>query len=258
MDSWTIDGQAGEGAVLATAIHNGHALRPDVQALMVLDEATRLREEDPHTDTWAALGDVSAVVHRSRFEMDLNRPLESAVYLEPDDAWGLRIWKRRPPQPVIDKSRAQYRAFYKTIGTLLDDMTSRRERVAVLDFHAYNHRRGGPDADPEPQEQNPDINIGTHDLDLERWGPLVAAFAGELRGCAVDGRPLDVRCNVKFKGRQFPRWVDARFPNACALAIEVKKIYMDEWTGQPDPRVIGELANAFRQAIARLRAELGT
>ncbi|CAN5287129.1 hypothetical protein BH24PSE2_BH24PSE2_16950 [soil metagenome] len=79
MELWTVKGDPGDGPVMATAIHDGHELRPEVQALTALDEATRLREEDPYTGTWAALGDLSFIVHRSRFEMDLNRSIERSV-----------------------------------------------------------------------------------------------------------------------------------------------------------------------------------
>ncbi|CAN5287105.1 hypothetical protein BH24PSE2_BH24PSE2_16940 [soil metagenome] len=135
-------------------------------------------------------------------------------------------------------------------------MTAHWKRVIVLDFHSYNHRQEGSDAPPEPQEQNPDVNVGTHDTDLQRWDRVIGAFIEELSACRVDGRRLDVRTNVRFKGGNFPRWIDAVFPNACALAIEVKKIYMDEWSGEPKWPVIHELTKAFRQTIDKLKAEL--
>ena len=46
---------AGEwtGQVVASSVHAGHGLRPEIAAAMVLDEEVRLREEDPHTDVIA-------------------------------------------------------------------------------------------------------------------------------------------------------------------------------------------------------------
>ena len=67
-----------DGQIIATSVHAGHDLRPEVQDLMVLDEATRLREEDPFTDRIAAVAPARVVVHRSRFETDLNRIREKA------------------------------------------------------------------------------------------------------------------------------------------------------------------------------------
>ena len=70
-----------DDTVIATAIHDGHGLDPDVAALMSLPDADRLREEDPHTGQ--AVLDVPShvVVHRSRFEADLNRALDEAALL---------------------------------------------------------------------------------------------------------------------------------------------------------------------------------
>lgn len=74
-----------DGRVVFTAVHAGHDLRPEVRDLMILDEATRSREEDPHTERLGARLESGLVMHRSRFETDLNRPRDTSVYREPDD-----------------------------------------------------------------------------------------------------------------------------------------------------------------------------
>ena len=50
--------------MVATAIHAGHGLRRSIAALTALDDATRLREEDPFTDRLAAVGGTTVMVHR--------------------------------------------------------------------------------------------------------------------------------------------------------------------------------------------------
>ena len=37
---------------------------------------------------------ITVSVTRSRFEADLNRPRDRAVYLTPADAWGHQVWRR--------------------------------------------------------------------------------------------------------------------------------------------------------------------
>ncbi|MFN6987032.1 MAG: N-formylglutamate amidohydrolase, partial [Rhizobium oryzihabitans] len=38
------------------------------------------------------------------------------------------------------------------------------------------------------------------------------------------------------------RFIHERFAeNGCAIAIEFKKFFMDEWTGKPDRRVVSEI-----------------
>jgi len=61
---------------------------------------------------------------------------------------------------------------------------------------------------------------------------------------------LDVRENVRFKGGYLTQWVHERYPDrGCALAVELKKVYMDEWTGQPDDQHLRQLVSAFSGAV---------
>ena len=109
----------------------------------------------------------------------------------------------------------------------------------LFDVHSYNHRRAGPDAQPEPTEANPDVNVGTGALDRGRWARVVDALMDALDDEVIDGRPLDVGENVRFKGGHLTRWVTARYPETgCALALEFKKTFMDEWTGRVDERLL--------------------
>jgi len=75
--------EIGTGPLIATAIHDGHALRDDIMRYMALSDAERLREEDPFTGRWTQLAPTRVVGTRSRFEVDLNRPREQAVYRTP-------------------------------------------------------------------------------------------------------------------------------------------------------------------------------
>ncbi|MGD8148875.1 N-formylglutamate amidohydrolase [Ornithinimicrobium sp. Y1694] len=81
------------GQLVATAIHNGHELRPEVAEAMVLPEDVRRREEDPYTDVIGADAPARVVARRSRFEVDLNRPRDTAVYRTPADCWDLDVWR---------------------------------------------------------------------------------------------------------------------------------------------------------------------
>ena len=241
--------------VVATAIHAGHELRPDIHALTALDDATRLREEDPFTDLLTP-GGASVVAHRSRFEVDLNRPRASAVYREPDDAWGLELWVEPPTDGEVQHSQALYDQFYDDLGEHLDDVATRGPFV-VLDVHSYNHRRDGIDAAPAPSSENPDVNVGTGSLDRDRWGALVDRFMADVADHDVPGSRVDVRENIRFRGGELSRWVNERYPGrGCALAIEFKKTFMDEWTGTVDePRLRG-LHDALASAVPGLRSAL--
>ncbi len=250
-DLWWIE--EGDQPLLATAIHDGHEIRPELTDLLAISDADRRREEDPFTSRWTTVAANRIVARRSRFEVDLNRPPEQAVYQLPDDAWGLQVWKDRPPADVVERSRAEYRAFYDLLRETLDRLVARDGRVVVLDIHSYNHRRGGADAEPDDPERNPVVNVGTGTMDRRGWGPLVDRFMTELEGQQVAGEPLDVRENVTFEGGHLSTWVHGTYPTqVCSLSIEFKKIYMDEWTGQPDEETITDIEQALLATLPGL------
>ena len=240
--------------LVASAIHAGHAVRPEVRELLAVPGDQRLREEDPFTDRWTAVAPSRLIGRVSRFEVDLNRPRERAVYRTPDDAWGIAVWRTPPDEKVVARSLARYDAFYATAAALFDEIHARFGRFAVLDLHSYNHRRGGPAVPPAPADENPEINIGTSTMDA-RFHRAVERFAEALRGDGGDA--LDVRVDVKFRGGHFVQWIHARYPGeACAMAIEFKKTFMDEWTGAPDEARITALSERLVDAVPVLLAEL--
>jgi N-formylglutamate amidohydrolase len=240
----------GDGPLVAAALHAGHDARPDLLPHFALPEAERLREEDPFTDRLTAVAPTRLVGLRSRFEVDLNRPPEGAVYRTPEQAWGLTVWKDGVPEAVFEASLAGYRAAYDALEPLLDEKVARYGSVVVYDIHSYNHRRGGPAGEAAPEAENPEVNVGTGSLDRARWGSLVDRFIRELSlagEATALRRRLDVRENVRFRGGHFSQWAHARFPGrACVLALEFKKVFMDEWTGAPDEHHL----DALRAALA--------
>jgi N-formylglutamate amidohydrolase len=190
---------------------------------------------------------------RSRFEVDLNRPRDEAVYVRPDDAWGLDLWRRPLPDDEQTRSRALYDSFYAALEGVLGRAERRFGRFVVYDLHSYNHRRDGADRPPADPKSNPDINIGTGSMARDRWAPVVDRFVASLEGAVVGGRRLEVGENVRFQGGYLAAWVHRRFPETgCVLAIEVKKFFMDEHTGVLDGDVhaaVGDLLAATTGAV---------
>lgn len=94
------------------------------------------------------------------------------------------------------------------------------------------------------------MNVGTGSLDRARWAPVVDAFIDAMAAQRLDGRPLDVRENVRFKGANVAAWTHERYPGrGCAPAIEFKKIFMDEWTGEPERAQVEQLAAALAATV---------
>jgi N-formylglutamate amidohydrolase len=239
--------------LVAAAIHAGHAVRAEIAGRLALDEEQRLREEDPFTDRWTAVAPSRLIGTVSRFEVDLNRPRDQAVYRTPDDAWGLEVWRAPLPENAVECSLERYDAFYAAAGALLDAVHERFGRFAVLDLHSYNHRRAGPQGAPASAGENPEINLGTSTMDA-RFAPAVERFADALRTAGA----ADVRANVKFRGGHFVRWIHDRYPgDVCAIAIEAKKTFMDEWTGAPDDESIHRVGRQLAAAVPALLEAVG-
>lgn len=227
----------GPGPLIATAIHDGHDLRPSVAKAMILSDADRLREEDPFTGQAVAGVPTYILGHRSRFEFDLNRGAEGAIYRTPEQSWGLEVWEGEPDEKLFEESLRIHAAYYRMLGALLDDIAAAHPQFVLIDVHSYNHRRDGPDGAPTPQEKAPDVNIGTSSMPREHWAFLLDPLMEAMRGYDFNGRSLDVRENVAFQGKgEQTRFVHERYPGqGCAIALEFKKFFMDEWTGEPDP-----------------------
>ena len=86
--------KSGKGQVLATAIHHGHNVRSDLLKYFAINQQDRLREEDPYTGNWTNIGDHQLIIEQSRFECDLNRQRDEAIYKEPSQSWGLKVYQK--------------------------------------------------------------------------------------------------------------------------------------------------------------------
>jgi N-formylglutamate deformylase len=245
----------GGGPVIATAIHDGHAVRPEIAELLALDDATRLREEDPHTGRLAAVAPTFLVALRSRFEVDLNRPRDKAVYRAAADSWGLEVWCRACSDEIVADSLAVYDAFYAVLERTLRKRGA--GRFVVLDIHSYNHRRQGPQAPPASAADNPEVNVGTGTVDEARWGGVVDRFCADLAAREVCGHRLDVRKNERFQGGAMSAWINRTFATrGCAIAVEFKKTFMDEWSGRLDADHLEQLRGALAATLPGLRGSL--
>lgn len=249
--------EMGNSPLVAVALHDGHAVREEVAASLALPKHDRFREEDPFTRTWTVVADTRIVDLRSRFEVDFNRSRERAVYRSAEEAWGLQVWTSPPPAEMIERSLAQYDAFYAEVQRVFTRLQWQFGRFVIFDLHSYNHRRGKPNAPPADPLTHPEVNVGTSSLNRDRWAPLIDRFIKDLRCFNFLGRQLDVRENIKFGGGHFPRWTHQTFPDAaCVLALEFKKFFMDEWSYEADHRQLEAIYRALKSTVPGILEEL--
>ena len=247
----------GTSPLIATAIHDAHLLREELKNIMILKEEDQLREEDPFTGDLTDVAQTRLIGLRSRFEVDLNRQRDKAIFINPEDAWGLNIYKTKPSQEMINRSLEEYDIFYNEINQILSDMQKRFGRFVVYDIHSYCYRRNGPDGLEADPKLNPEVNIGTGTMNRELWAPIIDRFISDMRSFNYLDWKLDVRENIKFKGGFFPKYIHENFPeSACVISVEFKKIFMDEWSGKLFEDKFNLLKSALQHTVPGVLQEL--
>src|SRR3546814_9331137 len=94
----------------------------------------------------------------------------------------------------------------------------------------------------------------------ERWAFLLDPLMEVMRASDFGSRKLDVRENIAFQGKgELARFVHDRFTKTgCAIAIEFKKFYMDEWTGEPDMKEMDGMSRVVNHVEQNGRANVRT
>lgn len=235
--------------LLSLSIHSGHQLPHQLWEDCGISEEERFREEDPYTDQFAALFPNHIILETSRFAVDLNRRRDMAVYLKPEHCWGLPINREHLDKDTIQALYQDYDRWYEQLDYAVHRLLARHEFLIVLDLHSFNHRRGGPVAEPDPQIDNPDIILGRSNMS-QKYYPTIEKLRLALDGRELIGRKLDCRCDVKFPGGQLSRYLNAKYPDRLfCVAIEIKKIFMDEWTGELYRQDFEDLKSFFHRAV---------
>ncbi|WP_140938269.1 N-formylglutamate amidohydrolase [Sphingobacterium lumbrici] len=232
------------------AIHDGSRINPVLKDYLNLNDAERFREEDPYTGTIAELPINKFIVSTSRFQLDMNRTIADAIYLRPEQAWGLSVWENLP-EPHIATLQNEHHNVFKEIETLIQRTIDDHGYFVVLDIHSYNCKRSGP-LEEVDHNANPQINLGTI-YNHPKWRSLIQYFITSIQHQTYFSQPIDIRENVKFKGGYLSQFINKKFGDkGCVLSIEFRKDFMDEWTGEPYIQHI----MAYRQILMNALTDL--
>ncbi len=224
---------------ICTALHNGHRFRSSLESYCALNEEERLYEEDPFTAELIDAMPITLIGRDSRYEYDLNRPVSTCIYKK---AWGKKVWVRPLSSAQRKLSVSKHKAFYTVLDELVAHLEERFGACVVFDLHSYNHRR--LDGDP------PTFNLGTEQVDLDRWGPIVERFKHGLGNMALTNTLVRAAYNEVFYGRGYLiAHVNSRFENTLVLPCEVKKVFMDELTGEPYRLLLNELKEKMKHCL---------
>lgn len=234
----------------AFAIHDGHEIDPSLLPYLDIDETGRLREEDPHTAKIATLPFNRLVVSTSRFQLDINRDIENAVYLHPEQAWGLEVWKKDLPSYLVDQLYRHHDHIYSIIDKLIESTIDRYGYFVVYDIHSYNAKRSGSE-EVIDEESNPQMILGTAH-NHEKWATLAQLFMESIRQQATD-QQIDIRENIKFSGGNLSKYINSKYREyGCVLSIEFRKDFMDEWSGEVFPKKLAACKQILLNTVETL------
>jgi uncharacterized protein (TIGR02421 family) len=223
------------------AIHNGGNFRSELREKLNISKMERWHEEDPFTWRFIEALPLRIVVHDSRYEYDLNRPQEDALY---DTAWGKKVWKNELSESEKSLSLQKHNDFYRVVDALVEKLERDFGGSVIFDIHSYNFKKyGGNSAD------FPTFNIGTEKID-QKYRKSINKFIKELE--KIDLTPLYNRVaeNEVFFGRGYLlSHITENFKNSLVFALEIKKIYVDEESGDEYPDIITKISIGLKRAI---------
>lgn len=231
--------------VICAAIHNGHRLRKDLEKTFMLSKEERFFEEDPYTDELISSFPIQLIGNDSRFEYDLNRAKTLSTYFK--TAWNKQVWQKPLSAKQRAISQAKHESFYNVLEAIIAKVESLFSRAIVFDIHSYNYKR--------IEKDTPTFNIGSGQIDVERWGSVVKHFEKQLNKIELPNLSVRAATDEVFHGRGYLiSHVNAHFDNTLVLPTEVKKVFMDETSGDVYPLVLEELKAGFKSAISETAA----
>ncbi len=231
---------------IAVAIHSGHRVRQELLPFMALDSGQRKFEEDTATDTMIkGLGNAVWALE-SRAVYDLNRPVDAALPLEPEQFWGTRVYTGRPTPEMNQKSLESFHAFYRFMETCIHLMLDRFGICVVYDIHSYNISRQQEKGIASP----PVFNLGTALLDRSKWTTAIDSWLELLGRISLPGIRTSVAENRVFSGKgEFCRRLSCLDNRVLVLPTEISKVYMDETSGKLNPQMVSAVQNGLQNAV---------
>lgn len=225
---------------LCAAIHNGGNLRPELADNCLLSQAERYYEEDPYTASFVAQQAITLTGNDSRYEYDLNRNTDECVY---ETAWGKEVWKAPLTEAAICASKEKHAQFYRIVSAVVEALAEDFGQCIVYDNHSYNYRR-------HERTDLPVFNLGTTSVKSDSWRPVIDSWLQALKNMQVDGLEVTAAENNIFYGKGYlAAHCHGLYDNVLVLATEVKKVFMNELTGEADTQVLPSMQKEYNKTV---------
>ncbi|MCF2873909.1 MULTISPECIES: N-formylglutamate amidohydrolase [unclassified Tenacibaculum] len=224
------------------AVHDGHQFRKELWENCIHTEYERWYEEDPATKAMVQSHPIVIAGLDSRFEYDLNRAPETAIY---NDAWGKQLWKEPLSKENRNKSLEKHTNFYKVVSSLISKIEENFGCCIVYDMHSYNWQRW--------DREVPTWNLGTKNVNNERYDDFIESWREILEKTPMpNGIQSTSKINDTFQGNgYFLKYITSNFTNTLVLATEVAKVYCDELTQVMYPEVVIAVEDYLKRALKK-------
>ncbi len=228
------------------AVHDGHQFRKELWDNCLHSEYERWYEEDPETKNMVNSHPIVIAGMDSRFEYDLNRAPETAIYV---DAWGKQLWKNPLPTEMKQKSLDKHANFYKVVHALINKIESKFGVCIVYDMHSYNWKRW--------DREVPTWNLGTSNVDNMRFDREIESWRHSLSELNLpNGIKSTSKINDTFQGNgYFLKYITNTFKNTLVLATEIAKVYCDEYEYIMYPEVVAAVEKQLKVRLPKHAAE---
>lgn len=222
------------------AVHDGNQFRKSLWENCLHTAHDRWYEEDPCTKEMVLDHPIVLAGCDSRFEYDLNRAPDTAIY---EDAWGKQLWRYPLPKNEYQKSLEKHSIFYKVVHALVTQIERKYGKAIVFDMHSYNWKRW--------DREVPTWNLGTSNIDNGRFGQIVTSWCSKLGQMQLpNGIRSTSAVNDTFQGNgYFLKYITNNFNNTLVLATEIAKVYCDEHSGVIYPEVVRSVARNLQDLI---------
>ncbi|MEC3907928.1 N-formylglutamate amidohydrolase [Tamlana sp. 2201CG12-4] len=224
------------------AIHDGHQFRKELWDNCIHTEYERWYEEDPETKTMIKTHPIVIAGCDSRFEYDLNRAPEEAVF---ETAWGKQLWYKPLSETMKTKSLQKHTNFYRVMHALIEVLETKFGFCTVYDMHSYNWKRW--------DREVPTWNLGTVNVDNKRFGGAIEAWRQSLSEIELPNAIASTsKINDTFQGNgYFLKYITRNFKNTLVLATEIAKVYCDEYEQIIFPEVVATVEKALIERIPK-------
>ena len=241
------------GYYAGVAMHAGGLVRSEILEIMAVSKKDRFREEDPFTERFIHDLPIQIIGRDSRFEYDLNRAPHRAIYESDKKIWGIEVWKKKLTQKERNISLSRHKEFHALMDIVSEYILKQNRHAVIFDMHSFCYQRH--ENLKWFEDHKPDINVGTEAVNRHLFGSIIDKLIEQLYLTRINGYPIRIAENDIFKGGYMAKRLSKKHYNRLlVMALEYKKIFMDELTGELFRDELEKLILDFSTAVKKLIA----